>query len=153
MRASFLHRTILGGLPIAAAGALLLAAVVAAPARTAAAQAPLQPRDASSCRASLSVSPNVVLFGDPRPITVSATGLEPGVSYRLFFNNTLAASGSVDPGGAVQLSTTIEAEVAVLVNVQVVTESRCAAGTLVVAGPRRVTCQVLLIPGLPPFCG
>jgi hypothetical protein len=139
-------------LALASGAALLAAAALAGTARPATAQAPLAPRDANTCRASLTVSPNVVLFGAPRPVTVSARGLEPGVSYRLWFNNSMVSSGSVSPDGTVEVHTTIESAIALLVNVQVVTESRCAAGTATVAGPARVTCEILMLLGLPPFC-
>jgi hypothetical protein len=115
-------------------------------------QTPLTPRSADTCTASLTVSPNVVLFGGPRPVAVQARGLEPGVSYALFFNSTQVISGSTTLDGTVDVNTTIDSLIALAVNVQVVTQNRCAAGTLTVAGPIRFTCDPMIVPGLPPFC-
>ena len=135
-----------------ASAVTLMTAALAGQVPRAEAQAPLEPRAANTCQASLTVFPDVVLFGGTRPVSVTATGLEPGVSYRLYFNNALMASGSVDLDGAVHVSTTVESQIALRVDVQVVTASRCAAGTLLVAGPRFVNCVVVLLDDLRPFC-
>lgn len=140
-------------LAVASAAALLAVATLGGVVLPTSAQAGLEPRAADTCRATLTVSPSVVAFGAARPVTVFATGLEPGVSYRLFFNSAMVSGGSVDLDGTVQVYTTVESEIALLVNVQVVTETRCAAGALIVAGPRRATCEVaLLLPGIVQSC-
>jgi hypothetical protein len=139
-------------LAIAPAAALLAAVALAGTAGQATAQTSLTPRDPSTCRATLTVTPNVLLFGAPRAVLVSARGLEPGVSYRLWFNNSQVSSGSTSLDGTVEVYTTVESAIALLVNVQVVTESRCAAGSITIAGPTRITCDDLVSLGLPPLC-
>ena len=123
----------------AAAAALAMTLVVAG---TVSAEAPSTPRPAASCTAQLELDPNPVLFGRPRLVAGSVNGLDPGAPFNIFVEGQRVGSGFVDVAGRATFGLIVETATAVAFDVQVATETRCAAGQLIVAGPLQLRCTL-----------
>jgi len=127
------------GVVTAAAVALAMTLVGAG---TASAEAPSTPRPAASCTAQLELDPNPVLFGRTTQVIGTVDGLDPGASFNVFVEGQRLISGFVDVAGRATFGLIVETVTAVAFDVQLATETRCAAGQLIVAGPLQLRCTV-----------